>query len=140
MEERLSFDRREDGGEELRRLLVPEGPGRLVAALQALPVAKDRDGPLAVADRLPLPGAGELGLGGGDRLVALAESGEEGGGEDVAGGGAGTIFRGVHRAFSCVHSRGRRRLMLCRPRFRGREERPPGWEESTMRWRKSSER
>lgn len=66
---------------------MPQDGLRGVLVVDALPLAEDcyRAEP-AAGDRLALPGAGELGLGRGQDLVALPEELDEGGGEEVLKG------------------------------------------------------
>jgi hypothetical protein len=101
---------------------VPEDGLRSILVVDALPLAEDGDCAGPTGDRLALPGAGELGLGRGQDLVALSEELEEGGGEEVLKGKAGgvdRIPRAAHGLILRAGSRGRQSSRLCRPRLLG---------------------
>ena len=86
MEERLAVDGRQEHGEELCRFEMPKDADRRIANGKILPDPEDGDRPRPSRNRLDLPGAGELRLGGGQAVVAFAETGQVGGGEGVVEG------------------------------------------------------
>src|SRR5262249_1270440 len=77
-----------------RPLAVTEHRGGKVAGGQALAPAEDR--PAGAGEDLDDPRAGGFGLGRGQGLVALVETGEEFGGEGVRGWRGGTLLGITH--------------------------------------------
>jgi hypothetical protein len=92
IEERLAVDHRKEHGEEPRRLPMPKNGDGRIASLHRLPLPKHGDRPRLAGNRLDLPGTGELRLGGGQRVVLLAQVGQVGGGEGVVEGREGHCY------------------------------------------------
>src|SRR6476620_3275797 len=80
---------------------MPQHPDRRMPDGQILPDPEDGDRARPARNRLDLPGTRELRLGGGQAVVALAETGQVGRGEGVVegrGGDAGTITGALHES------------------------------------------
>src|SRR4051794_18500295 len=105
---------------------MPEDPLRDVA-LRVLPDPEHGHRAGTAGDGLVLPGTGEIGLAGGQALVPLAQTGQEGGRENAVegtgSGRTGTMRRDSHGITLLADSRGRQRCKLWRLRFIVGEER-----------------
>src|SRR6476620_4209112 len=80
---------------------MPQHPDRRMPDGQVLPDPEDGDRAQPARNGLDLPGPGELRLGGGQAVVAFAETGQVGGGEGVSegrGGDTGTITGALHES------------------------------------------
>src|SRR5882724_1659222 len=128
MEERLAVDHRQEHGEEPRRFEMPEDGDRRIADDEVLPQPKDGHRTRPSRNGLDLPGAGELGLGGGQDIVAIADEGQVGGGEGVVEGRSGraaTITGASHETFPLAESGAGSSSRSGRSRLFGREGDPP---------------
>jgi hypothetical protein len=65
---------------------MPQHPDRRIADGEILPDPEDGDRTRPARNRLDLPRSGELRLGGGQAVVAFAETGQVGGGEALSRG------------------------------------------------------
>jgi hypothetical protein len=88
-ENRIAPCAREDGGGEQRVGALPENGGRARPAGTSFAAPEERES--AAEEWLDVPGAGSIGLGGGGRLIALADPLQKGGVERVGEDRAVTI-------------------------------------------------
>ena len=107
LEERIAPHERADRRGQQRRRVIAEEAGGRVAPVRPLAQPPEAERLVTVGQRegLDLPGAGDVRLGGGRRLVLLLEAIQELLGESVAGRGGARIFRITHGGLLCGWAR-----------------------------------